>query len=262
MSAPAFDKRVWGRPNPARWRARRKAEVAVSEEPPHGHQEHACYHCPSPSNCDCPCETCIRCRRMAAGTACVACGSCEGLPEEHETGAPVECATCREAQEPCTCPCTCRREPEPSWIQRQLDEERAAANFAGPGCPYCDAYFTCDCQARRSEMIQAEYRRQERERRTVCTCCHCCTCGRREPETCPACDADERESAGRCDDCGAPAGQPCHPRCGEREEEDGDDDYGCPGCNPGCYGCNPYFDPADPWGDGAPEEHREEDEWY
>lgn len=258
MSAPQFNKRVWGRPNPARWQRRREAEItaaAVSKEPPHGHQEHACYHCPSPASCDCPCETCIRCRRMAAGTACVACGSCEGLPEEHEAGTPVECESCRDAEEPCTCPCTCRRAAaaEPSWIQRQLDEERAAANFAGPGCPYCDAYFTCDCQARRSEMIQAEYRRQERERRTVCTCCHCCTCGRREPETCPACDADERESAGRCDDWPV--------ALGEREEEDGDDDYGCPGCNPGCYGCNPYFDPADPWGDGAPEEHRD-DEWY
>lgn len=257
MSAPAFNKRVWGRPNPARWRARREAELreaAVPAEPEHGHQEHACDSCPTPSSCDCPCETCIRSRHILAGTACATCGSREEIVE----GTCANCCGDLDMEESCTCPCTCRP-PGPSWIQRQLDEERAAANFAGPGCPYCDAYFTCDCQARRSEMIQAEYRRQERERRTVCTCCHCCTCGRREPETCPACDSDGHSSGGHCDDCGAPAGQPCHPRCGEREEEDHDDDYGCPGCNPGCYGCNPYFDPADPWGDGAPEEHRDDD---
>jgi hypothetical protein len=32
--------------------------------------------------------------------------------------------------------------------------------------------------------------------------------------------------------------------------------YGdCTGCYPGCFGCQRDFDPADPWGDGAPEEH-------
>lgn len=32
--------------------------------------------------------------------------------------------------------------------------------------------------------------------------------------------------------------------------------YGdCRGCYPGCYGCQADFNPADPWGDGAPEEH-------
>jgi hypothetical protein len=30
----------------------------------------------------------------------------------------------------------------------------------------------------------------------------------------------------------------------------------CDGCYPGCFGCQPDFNPADPWGDGAPEEHR------
>jgi hypothetical protein len=29
----------------------------------------------------------------------------------------------------------------------------------------------------------------------------------------------------------------------------------CAGCFPGCFGCRDDFDPADPWGDGAPEEH-------
>ena len=40
-----------------------------------------------------------------------------------------------------------------------------------------------------------------------------------------------------CEDCG---GNPC--RC-------------CDGCYPGCSFCDPNFNPADPWGDGAPEEH-------
>lgn len=40
------------------------------------------------------------------------------------------------------------------------------------------------------------------------------------------------------------------------EDEDHGTVFGdCPGCYPGCYGCQADFNPADPWGDGAPEEH-------
>lgn len=172
MSAPTFDKRVWGRPNPARWAACREVEAASAPEPApaadHGHQDHACYHCPTPANCDCPCETCIRCRRMAAGTACCACGSTEGLPPRSEACAAAECATCRESR------------------------EEDSHSDDGACCPGCDGYFACRCH-----------------------------------------DGDERE-----------------------EESDHGTQYGdCLGCNPGCYGCRADYDPSDPWGDGAPEEH-------
>lgn len=64
---------------------------------------------------------------------------------------------------------------------------------------------------------------------------------------CPDCDGVfqcycferelEEEAERGCEDCG---GDPC--RC-------------CSGCYPGCYGCRDDFNPADPWDDGAPEEH-------
>ncbi len=276
-----FAKNIWGSPNPARWRARREREEAAPVPTPepeptpaevhghdvsggaaasspgdevHGHGEHACYWCPSPASCDCPCETCIRCRHMHAGTACAACGSREGLLTQSssrpagtaEGVVERECADCRsgreedEAEEP----------PRPdSWIQRQLDEEWANANFGGPGCPFCDATISCGCQARRSKMIAAAAREEERERRAAagrigCTCSYDGEC-----EFCRA----------RCDECGAYPDQPCRPGCGDHGEEDERDDrteYGdCRGCTPGCYGCDPHFDPSDPWGDGAPEEH-------
>ncbi len=104
---------------------------------------------------------------MRAGTACVACGSYEGLPAERDTGVVVECARC----------------------------VAAAEEDSHGGCPGCDGYFECRCH---------------------------------EP-------ADREDS--------------------DRQTELGD----CAGCYPGCYGCDPNFDPSDPWGDGAPEEHREED---
>ena len=146
----------------------------------HGHTDHTCGSCTAPNICDCPCETCISSRL--------------GL----DAPAPV---------------------PK-SWIQRALDDEWAAANFGGPGCPFCDAMFGCGCQARRSEMIEAEYRRQRLASGCTCT-----------------------EEDGH-----------------DYEEEDDEDRYGdCSGCNPGCYGCQADFDPSDPWGDGAPEEHRDDD---
>jgi hypothetical protein len=240
MSVPAFFKRVWGRPNPARWRA--KQEVAAVAE--HGHQEHACYHCPSPANCDCPCDVCIRRRRMVAGTACAACGSMEGVVDH-------ECERCRAGREEVEAE---EEEKPKSWIQQALDAEWAAANFAGPGCPFCDAIIGCGCLARRAEMMEAESKREERERlaaalRGACACT--------EYGECDRCRAEEDS---RCQDCGAYAGQACRDGCGEHEEEDrhSEDDH-CSGCYPGCHGCQADFDPRDPWGDGAPEEHREED---
>lgn len=249
-----FAKNIWGSPNPARWRARREQEAAASVPAPvaepepaadvHGHGEHACYWCPKPAGCDCPCDTCIRCRHMHAGTACAACGSMEGVVER-------ECADCRsgreeEEEEPSPSP-----PPRPvSWIQRQLDEEWANANFDGPGCPFCDAMFSCDCWARRSEMIAAAAREEERARRGRAGCT--CAVDDREGHGCEYCCA-------RCDECGAYPDEPCRSGCGDHGEEDERDDrteYGdCPGCTPGCYGCQADFDPSDPWGDGAPEEH-------
>ncbi len=161
----------------------------------HGHQDHTCKSCTAPHICDCPCESCISARLALA------------------TPAPATVAI--------TAP--------KSWIQRALDDEWAAANFGGPGCPFCDAMFGCGCQARRSEMIEAEYRRQRLAAGCTCT------------------DED-----GYCDqrDDGH----------GYEEEEDDRTEYGdCSGCYPGCHGCQDDFDPADPWGDGAPEEHRDDD---
>jgi hypothetical protein len=112
---------------------------------------------------------------MRAGTACVACGSYEGLPAEREAGVVVECARCVAAA-----------------------EEDSHSTDSHGGCPGCDGYLQCVCH---------------------------------EPA-----DFDDRDDS-------------------DRQTELGD----CPGCFPGCYGCDPHFDPSDPWGDGAPEEHREDD---
>lgn len=74
-----------------------------------------------------------------------------------------------------------------------------------------------------------------------CTGCHggCCDCRRAEDEWDNHSCTSEGERG--CEDCG---GDPC--RC-------------CSGCFPGCSFCDPNFNPADPWGDGAPEEHWDDD---
>jgi hypothetical protein len=162
----------------------------------HGHTDHTCGSCTAPNICDCPCETCISSRL--------------GLD------APAPAAVAIAAPK--------------SWIQRALDDEWAAANFDGPGCPFCDSRFPCGCTARRAEMIVAECRREQRERRQALSVTGC-TCTEEDGHPCPYCD--EREDG--------------HDY--EEEEQESDrysdrySDY------------DPYFDPSDPWGDGAPEEH-------
>lgn len=170
----------------------------------HGHQDHTCGSCTAPTICDCPCETCISTRRDLAA-------------------APLAAAV------------------QKSWIQRALDAEWAAANFAGPGCPFCDAMFGCGCQARRSEMIEAEYRREQRQRQQELAAAGC-TCTEEDGHPCPYCD--ERDDGHGYED--------------EEDRDDRESDF-CPGCNPGCGACDPHFDPSDPWGDGAPEEHSDDD---
>lgn len=173
----------------------------------HGHTDHTCESCTVPAICDCPCETCISARRGAAAAA---------------TAAPK------------------------SWIQRALDDEWAAANFAGPGCPFCDSLFPCGCLSRRSEMIKAEARREERQRQQEVAAAGCTCTEEEDGHPCPYCD--ERDDG-----------------YGYEDEEDRDDRYEedfCSGCYPGCGTCTPYFDPSDPWGDGAPEEHRDDDDYW
>jgi hypothetical protein len=73
----------------------------------------------------------------------------------------------------------------------------------------------------------------------------------------------EETMSHRSDCCG-----PCDGHCWDDHESEGEPDFGCEwcgakdkcrccdGCVPGCAYCDPNFNPADPWGDGAPEEHR------
>lgn len=219
MSAPAFNRRIWGRPNPARWRAVREAEAAAetAEPAPHGFGETDCAHCDCADRCDCPCATCIDSRRAAAGLS----------TSEDESPSPSPSPS-----------------PKPvSWIQRALDEQWASANFAGPGCPFCDAMFSCDCWARRAEMIEAEHRREERERRATAA---------RGGSTCSEDGSECDYCLHQCKDCGAYPDEPCRPGCGDHgpeHEEDDRTEYGdCSGCYPGCFGCQADFDPSDPWG--------------
>jgi hypothetical protein len=152
-----------------------------------------------------------------------------------------------------------------SHIQRGLDDEWDSANFAGPGCPFCDSLFGCSCWVQRAEAREAEERRRVRAARAeVAARAGVCACDAlSEDSQCPypsLCEVCQREEELRCRECG---GLPCRAdccggcgsctrccgssckRCGDFEsncrcwEDDEEDDY----------------DPSDPYGDGAPEEH-------
>lgn len=183
----------------------------------------------------------------------------------------MDCESC-ERPDSCDCPCglcigTRLRVAAPrSWIQTALDSEWESANFAGPGCPFCDALFSCSCWAQRAEMREAEERRRLREERAEIAAriargeCFCDQLNQ-DPDYPSECEICEREEELRCKECG---GLPCKPECCG----------GCGGCSR-CRGdpckmcgdyddrCNCYddryedddYDPSDPYGDGAPEEH-------
>jgi hypothetical protein len=140
-----------------------------------------------------------------------------------------ECADCRSGREE-------EASPSPpagpiSPLRRLLDEQWASANFDGPGCPFCDAMFTCNCWAERAELMRAAERQEAR-----------CTCD--EDGECENCDARERS---RCDYCGAYADEPCRPGCGDHHSEDEHDDYSEPG-EPRCLRCGCETGGDEGWG--------------
>lgn len=152
-----------------------------------------------------------------------------------------------------------------SWIQRQLDEEWEMANHAGPGCPFCDAIISCDCWARRAEMMEAEERRRQREERATvaarvargedaCECDdygQCQACYEEEKARCGACGQLQCKPGccGECRSCERCMGPPC-PRC---------KDWG----DCGCYDDQDERDEQSSCGCGACEEHdwRAEEAW-
>lgn len=115
-----------------------------------------------------------------------------------------------------------------SSIQRQLDAEWESANHSGPGCPFCDATTSCDCWARRREMMEAEERRRRAEERALVAqgkcACHlmpedahymCDHCEKMEELSCDCCGKLQC-SAGCCGGCGACSrcSGPACSRCG------------------------------------------------
>jgi hypothetical protein len=226
----------------------------------HGHGERACFWCPEPASCDCPCETCIRCRLRHAGAACAACGSVEGVVER-------ECANCREGREQAEAEAEEAAEPPASYIQAALDRQWASANHGGPGCPFCDSIMGgCRCWEERRELQEAEERRRRKEEQGKIAAAVArgeCACALlEEDEDYPVmCDICQREEDLRCRECGklqCEAG--CCGGCG-----------GCSRCRPECTrcgfwedqcGCYDDRDDASSCGCGACEEHdwRAEDE--
>ena len=194
----------------------------------HGHGTETCDSCEEADHCDCACETCIASRRELADRVC---------PRSYE-----------------------------SPLQRALDRQWALANFAGPGCPFCDAMFSCSCWAERREAQEVEERRRLRAERAEiaarvargeCTCDAQSGCSEYGGYMCEVC---EREESLRCRECGelqCRAG--CCGGCGGCTRCRGDP---CKRCND--WDCTCYddryeeesdYDPSDPYGDGAPEEH-------
>jgi hypothetical protein len=86
-------------------------------------------------------------------------------------------------------------------------------------------------------------------------CWHGC-CTPEENEEYAAGHADDDWCCEHCDGRHPDWDEPDHDDGPEEDEEDHRTVFGdCPGCYPGCFGCQRDFNPADPWGDGAPEEH-------
>jgi hypothetical protein len=151
-----------------------------------------------------------------------------------------------------------------SHIQRGLDQEWASANFAGQGCPFCDSLFGgCGCWAQRREAQEAEERRRVRESRAEVAARIArgeCACDALEHEDYPSlCEVCDLEESLRCRECGScPCRAGCCGGCGSCTRCRGDPCKGCGGWENDCH-CydddGEDYDPSDPYGDGAPEEH-------
>lgn len=154
-----------------------------------------------------------------------------------------------------------------------LAAERRGAEILGPGCQWCDGHFGCDCWARRAEEIDAEVRREKKASRASaaarlargeCACDAltqsphyenlCDVCQEAEQNRCRECgelSKCKESCCGGCGGCTRCRGDPCK-RCGDFESE----------CT--CYDDRGEedYDPSDPYGDGAPEEHNDGPECY
>lgn len=133
-------------------------EIPVPAET-HGHKARPCFWCPDARKCDCPCATCIRCRKMIAGAACVACGSTDVEPTGD--GAPVECANCRGAGE-----------EEYAACCPDCGEEDECKPSCG-ACPDCGAYVGQPCDPRCGSSSEYGDEKEEEEHRRRCSGCGC-----------------------------------------------------------------------------------------
>lgn len=127
------------------------------------------------------------------------------------------------------------RAAAPPPNESALDREWRMANFAGPGCPFCDAIIGCGCWERRTEERAAEERRRVRQDRATiaariargeCTCDQlsqysdynelCDVCQHEEELRCRECGQLEcrPECCGGCGGCSRCRGDPCK-RCGD-----------------------------------------------
>jgi hypothetical protein len=152
-----------------------------------------------------------------------------------------------------------QKEETPSHIQRALDAEWACANFAGPGCPFCDSIMGgCRCWEERREAQEAEERRRSRQDRAAiaariargeCTCDQlsqhsdypneCEVCQREEELRCRECGQLQcrPDCCGGCGGCSRCRGDPCK-RCGDWDcccYDDRDERSSC-----GCGACEEH----------------------
>jgi hypothetical protein len=150
-----------------------------------------------------------------------------------------------------------------SWIQRQLDEEWESANHSGPGCPFCDAIFSCDCWARRAEAHEAEERRRLRKERAAIARAQAegrCYCDQlpQDEDYAQECEFCQREEELRCRNCGDLQCRPdCCGGCGGCERCRGPE---CKRCGDWECSCYDDRDEESSCGCGACEEHRSWDE--
>lgn len=156
-------------------------------------------------------------------------------------------------------PVTDDEAPPVSSIQRALDQEWAAANFAGHGCPFCDSLFGgCGCWARRAEAHQAEERRRQREDRAAIAKalaegkCYCDQLSDDEDYQ-QECEFCQREEELRCTGCGQLQCRPgCCGDCGSCTNCCGDP---CSRCKDWDCCCDDREDDRSSCGCGACEEH-------
>jgi hypothetical protein len=151
--------------------------------------------------------------------------------------------------------------------QRALDEQWESANHAGPGCPFCDAMFSCNCWQERAELHRAAERERVRADRAAIAAairdgkCYCAQLPDDDDyaELCDICQEEERL---RCDACGklqCSAG--CCGDCGSCSRCRGPECSRCHSWDCCCY--DDREDDASSCGCGACEEHdwRAEEGW-